>query len=172
ADLEAAGGIRALGAELAEDAASTKVVRALGLAVHLVDAPFAQPLGRRGLREVWRRPTRRARLRRAPLPHLFPPPALPRALLPALALAFIATGAGWPIGESVSAFLALWYGAEMALAWAAGWHLSALSPLVAMLRDLLLPWLWIDGLIGTDFVWRGNAMSIDDDAEPALNDAR
>ena len=46
------------------------------------------------------------------------------------------------------------------------------KPLVAMLRDLLLPWLWIDGLIGTDFVWRGNAMSIDEDAEPALNDAR
>jgi ceramide glucosyltransferase len=60
----------------------------------------------------------------------------------------------------------------MALAWAAGWHLSALSPFVAALRDLLLPWLWLDGLVGTDFVWRGNAMSIDEDAEPALNDAR
>ena len=31
ADLEAAGGIRALAAEVAEDAASTKVVRAAGL---------------------------------------------------------------------------------------------------------------------------------------------
>jgi len=172
ADLEAAGGIRALGAELAEDAASTKVVRTLGLAVHLVDAPFAQPLGHRGLREVWRRQTRWARLRRASFLHLFLPEALSGALLPTLALAFVAMAAGWPIGESVGAFLALWYGAETALAWAAGWHLSALSPLVAALRDLLLPWLWVDGLVGTDFVWRGNAMSIDDDAEPALNDAR
>ena len=73
---------------------------------------------------------------------------------------------------SVGAFAALWYGAEMALAQAAGWHLSALSPLIAVLRDLLLPWLWLDGLVGTDFVWRGNAMSIAEDAEPALNDAR
>jgi hypothetical protein len=40
------------------------------------------------------------------------------------------------------------------------WHLTPLFPLYAMLRDLLLPGLWIDGWIGTDFVWRGNAMSV------------
>jgi ceramide glucosyltransferase len=172
ADLDASGGIRALGAELAEDAASTKLVRALGLDVHLVDAPFAQPLGRRGLREVWRRQTRWARLRRASFLHLFLPEGLSGALLPSAALAFVASSAGWPAWESVGAFAALWYGAEMALAQVAGWHLSALSPLVAVLRDLLLPWLWLDGLVGTDFVWRGNAMSIAEDSEPALNDAR
>ena len=37
--LEAGGGIRALGAELAEDAAATKLVRNMGLCVRLVDAP-------------------------------------------------------------------------------------------------------------------------------------
>lgn len=172
ADLDAAGGIRALGAELAEDAASTKLVRALALDVHLVDAPFAQPLGRRGWREVWRRQTRWARLRRASFPLLFLPEVFSGALLPSLALAFVASAAGWPIWESLGAFAALWYGAEMALAQAAGWHLSALSPLIAVLRDLLLPWLWLDGLVGTDFVWRGNAMSIAEDAEPVLTDAR
>jgi hypothetical protein len=30
----------------------------------------------------------------------------------------------------------------------------------------------IDRLTGTDFVWRGNAMSIAEDAEPVLNEAR
>ena len=60
-----AGGVRALAAELAEDAASTKIVRAAGLRVRLVDNPFQQPLGRRTLKEVWRRQTRWARLRRA-----------------------------------------------------------------------------------------------------------
>jgi ceramide glucosyltransferase len=172
ADLEAAGGIRALGAELAEDAASTKVVRALGLAVHLVDAPFAQPLGRRGWREVWRRQTRWARLRRASFLPLFLPEILSGALFPLLALATAAHLDGWPMLESVGAFAALWYGAELAVARAAGWHVSALSPLVAGLRDLLLPWLWVDALVGTDFVWRGNEMSIAEDAEPVLNDAR
>jgi ceramide glucosyltransferase len=172
ADLAAAGGIRALGAELAEDAAATKLVRARGLDVHLVDAPFAQPLGRRGWREVWRRQTRWARLRRASFPHLFFPEGLAGALLPSVALAFAAGSAGWPVWECLGAFATLWYGAEMALAQVAGWHLSPLSPLIAVLRDLLLPWLWLDGLVGTDFVWRGNAMSIAEDAEPALNDAR
>ena len=62
--LEAAGGLRALGGELAEDAASTKVVRAQGLAARLVRRPFVQPLGRRSLADVWRRQVRWARLRR------------------------------------------------------------------------------------------------------------
>src|ERR1700676_4343944 len=40
ADLEAAGGIKALGAEIAEDAASPKIVRAAGLRVRLTAPPF------------------------------------------------------------------------------------------------------------------------------------
>jgi ceramide glucosyltransferase len=47
ADLEGAGGIAALGGEIAEDAASTKIVRAAGLRVRLTAPPFGQPLGRR-----------------------------------------------------------------------------------------------------------------------------
>ena len=43
--LEAAGGIRALAAEAAEDAAGTKIVRKRGLTVRLVPRPFPQPLG-------------------------------------------------------------------------------------------------------------------------------
>ena len=46
-DLERAGGIRALGAEIAEDAAATKVVRRAGKRVRLVDRAFGQPLGNR-----------------------------------------------------------------------------------------------------------------------------
>ena len=163
ADLERGGGIRALGAEVAEDAASTKLVRGLGLEVHLVDAPFAQPLGHRRLREVWRRQTRWARLRHASFPNLFLPEILSGALPPALALAFAAYAADLPVAESVGALAAFWYGAESALAFAAGWHLSPLSPLHGVVRDLLLPWIWLDSLIGTEFVWRGNAMSVDDD---------
>ena len=39
----------------------------------------------------------------------------------------------------------LWYGGEALLAHAARWHLSPLSPFAWMLRDLLLPVLWIKG---------------------------
>jgi ceramide glucosyltransferase len=37
-----------------------------------------------------------------------------------------------------------------------------------MLRDLLLPALWIDGWFGTGFVWRGHQMTVDTD--PAVGD--
>ena len=160
ADLEAAGGIRALGAEAAEDAASTKIVRAAGLRVRLVDGPFEQPLGRRSLKEVWRRQTRWARLRRAGFPLFFVPEILGGAVLPLSAAGYAAHGAGLSVAGTVAALALAWYGLETALVWAVRWHLSPLFPLCAMLRDLLLPGLWIDGWIGTDFVWRGNTMSV------------
>ena len=166
-DLEAAGGIRALGSEPAEDAAATKAVRGLRLHVHLVDAPFAQPLGRRGFAEVWRRQTRWARLRHASFPQLFWPEVLSGALPPVLAIAFATSAAGGPVTASVGGLAALWYGAEVLLARAAGWHCPPLYPVHAALRDLLLPGLWLDGLIGTEFVWRGNAMSVVEDGQSA-----
>jgi ceramide glucosyltransferase len=163
-DLEAAGGIRALGSEVAEDAASTKIVRAAGLRVRLVDGPFEQPLGRRTLKEVWRRQTRWARLRRAGFPLFFVPEILGGAVLPLAAASYAAHGAGLSVAGTVIALALAWYGLEAALAWAVRWHLTPLFPLYAILRDLLLPGLWIDGWIGTDFVWRGNAMSVAHDS--------
>jgi ceramide glucosyltransferase len=163
-DLEAAGGIRALGAEAAEDAASTKLVRAAGLRVRLVDEPFQQPLGRRSLKEVWRRQTRWARLRRAGFPLFFVPEIFGGAVLPLLAAGYVAHGVGLPVVDTVAALALAWYGLETALVWAVGWHLTPLFPFYAMLRDLLLPGLWIDAWVGTEFVWRGNAMSVATDS--------
>jgi ceramide glucosyltransferase len=160
ADLEAAGGIRALGAEVAEDAASTKIVRAAGLRVRLVDGPFEQPLGRRSFKEVWRRQTRWARLRRAGFPLFFMPEIFGGAVLPLAAAGYAAHGVGLSVAATMAALAFAWYGLETVLVWAVRWHLTPLSPLCAMLRDLLLPGLWIDAWIGTDFVWRGNPMSV------------
>lgn len=157
--LERAGGIRALGAELAEDAASTKVVRAAGLNVHLVDAPFAQPLGRRNALNVWQRQARWSRLRRSCFPGFFAPELISGALFPFAAVAFVADRVGYSAIAGVTALATLWYGAEMVLAHMARWPVSPLYPLCALARDLLLPLLWIDGWRGRDFVWRGNQMS-------------
>ena len=41
------GGIRALGEEVAEDAATTKLMRGIGKKIHLMGSPFEQPLGNR-----------------------------------------------------------------------------------------------------------------------------
>jgi len=161
ADLDAAGGIEALGAEVAEDAAATKAVRGAGLKVRLVDRAFAQPLGRRSASEVWNRQLRWARLRRASFLLYFLPEALSGGVLPAVAVACLAVALHWPPALCVLGFAALWYGAEMLLSLAAGWHVPALYPLYGVLRDLMLPVLFVGALRGNGFVWRGNVMQVE-----------
>ena len=159
--IDRGGGIRALGAEIAEDAALTKLLRDAGLKVHLVDNPFEQPLGPRTAAEVWSRQTRWSRLRRMTFPAMFVPELLPGAFFPFVAamgcavqaqlgvFAIFALGAG---------LLGLWLAAERALARAAGWHWSIRMPLACVLRDVLLPLLWIDAWLGSSFTWRGTEM--------------
>jgi ceramide glucosyltransferase len=157
-DVERAGGIRLLASEPAEDAATTKLVRAAGLRVRLVDAPFEQPLGHRGAREVWARQRRWARLRTASFKQYYLLEALSGGAVPLALSVYVIAALGLPL---ITALLpvAIWYGAEAALCVCAGWHLGWRSPLAWMLRDLLLPLLWILGWLGTGVTWRGHHIS-------------
>jgi ceramide glucosyltransferase len=161
ADLDNAGGIDALGKEVAEDAAATKIVRGAGLRVRLVDRPFLQPLGRRGAAEVWNRQVRWARLRRASFLPYFLPEALAGGVLPMIAAAIVADAIGLSAALGAGAIGAIWYGAEMALAAGAEWHLPFLYPFYGLARDLSLPVLFVSALGGSDFVWRGNEMQVE-----------
>jgi ceramide glucosyltransferase len=161
ADLERAGGIEALAKEVAEDAAATKIVRDAGLKVRLIDQPLAQPLGRRSAAEVWNRQLRWARLRRASFLMYFLPEILSGGVPPMIAVAILAHVFALPIALCVGIFAALWYGSEMLLAAAAGWHVPMLYPLYGLARDLLLPVLFVSALRGNDFVWRGNEMQVE-----------
>jgi ceramide glucosyltransferase len=160
--LEAGGGIRALAAEVAEDAASTKLIRRSGLRVRLVDVPFAQPLGTRSAGAVWHRQLRWARLRRNTFRRFFIPELFTGALVPLAACLACATAADLPVAGIGAAFIASWYGAEALLAHAGKWHLSAWSPVAWLVRDFLLPALWCASWARNDFVWRGNAMRLAD----------
>jgi ceramide glucosyltransferase len=167
ADLQAAGGLRALTCELAEDAASTKVVRAAGRQVRIVDAPFAQPIGRRALRDVWKRQVRWARLRRASFPLCFVPEILSGGLAPLAAAGLLAAQSGLPVLPVLLAAALLWYGGELALARAAGWPATTRTAFASILRDLMIPLLWLVAWRDS-FEWRGNAMTVaEDDASPA-----
>jgi ceramide glucosyltransferase len=157
--LDRAGGIRQLGLEAAEDAAATKIIRAQGLKVKLADAPFTQPLGTRSAGEVWRRQTRWAKLRRSSFPLTFAPEIFSTSLLPLGALAIFVHAAGLPVAVTTAAAACVWYGAEMVLAWRAGWPLSPASPLYAITRDVMIPAWWVSGWLGSQFEWRGNAMT-------------
>jgi ceramide glucosyltransferase len=158
--LEAHGGIRAMAAEIAEDAASTKLVRAHGRRVHLVDAPFEQPLGRRTFGEIWSRQLRWARLRRVTFPLFFAPEIFSGAVIPMLLGAFWALGTGHDAPAVVAAIALLWYGAEALLSWRMGWPISWRFPAAVLVRDLIVPTMWCAAWVAQQVVWRGNAMSI------------
>jgi ceramide glucosyltransferase len=163
--LDQAGGIRALGIEVAEDAAATKVVRGRGFRVRLVDAPFEQPLGARSFRQVVDRQVRWARLRRATFPLCYSPEVLTSSLAPMLAAAVAAPLLEIEAAVAAALVAAAWFGTEAALAKAAGWHVSYASPLAWLVRDLALPVVWLKGWIGDAFTWRGNDMTV---AEPTV----
>jgi ceramide glucosyltransferase len=158
--LDLAGGIEVLGSELAEDAAATKAIRGLGLRVRLVARPFMQPLGSRSSAEVWRRQLRWARLRRSTFKLFFIPELLAGIIAPLVVAAAVTLAAGWSMAVTVLPLVAAWYAAEAVLAYRAGWQLSRWSILVWMLRDALLPALWIAAWAGNEFEWRGNPMSV------------
>ncbi len=157
--LERAGGIAALGMDAAEDAAATKIVRASGHRVRLVDRPFAQPLGRRAIMDMWHRQVRWARLRRATFPVFYVPEILAGGMLPLGAAMMVSADWGHDPLMAAAAFVSAWIGIELLLARAAGWHIGWRTPLAIAGREILQPALWLSGLLGNSFNWRGNDMS-------------
>ena len=154
-------GMRELAAEPAEDAATTKMVRRLGLRVRLAP-PSPQPLGARKIREVWSRQLRWARLRRATFPVEFLPEILSGMLVPALTTAAAAASLGWPVTESLLAYLVVWYAAEVLTAAGCRWPVGWLTPAALLVRDLLAPAVWIGAFTGRSFTWKGTAMQVDE----------
>jgi ceramide glucosyltransferase len=89
------------------------------------------------------------------------PEILSGGVLPMICAAILAYAFGWPILLFILAFALFWYGSEMALAAAGGWHVSPLHPLYGLIRDLMLPALFVAALRGNHFTWRGNAMQVE-----------
>ncbi|WP_342165765.1 ceramide glucosyltransferase [Methylobacterium sp. SD21] len=157
--LDSVGGIRALAAEIAEDAAATKIVRAAGRRVNLVASPFSQPLGQRSFAEIWSRQIRWARLRRVTFPLFFAPEIASGMLVPCLLAALYAHSAEATLG--LGALVALTYAGEYALAIRAGWLRSPALIAAFIARDLLIPFVWTRAWMRSGVVWRGNAMAIE-----------
>ncbi|MER8381128.1 ceramide glucosyltransferase [Mesorhizobium sp. M1399] len=168
--LDANGGIRAPAAEIAEDAAATKLVNRLGLRVNLVASPFEQPLGRRTLGEIWSRQARWARLRRVTFALFFAPEILIGAAPPLLLALIAAADAGVSLPATAIAVLVAAYLPECALAWVKGWHLSLRTILAMMVRDCMLPAIWARGWLSGAVDWRGNVMTIQTKAVAELEE--
>lgn len=160
ADLDRLGGIAALGSELAEDAAATKLVRSWGRRVRLAGPSFKQPIGERSASRVINRQTRWAQLRRLTFPYYFFPEILSGSLPPALAGALACEMLGGPSGIVAAALLSFWLTLEALLARAAGWPLGWRSPIAWLVRDLLIPLVWLRAYTASGYEWRGNKISI------------
>ncbi|CCV03153.1 Ceramide glucosyltransferase [Mesorhizobium metallidurans STM 2683] len=158
--LDANGGIHALAAEIAEDAAATKLVNGLGLRVNLVASPFEQPLGQRTFGEIWSRQARWARLRRVTFPLFFAPEILTGVAMPLLLALVAAASAGISLPTTALCVLLIAYVPECMLAWAKGWYLSPRTITAMIVRDAMLPAIWARGWLGGAVEWRGNAMII------------
>ena len=155
--LEKAGGLVGLGRFLAEDVSATKLVRAQGLAVTLPPRPYAQPIGRRRLTQVWQRQLRWSRVRRDGFPGLFLAEPLNGGLVPLAA----AGAALWAAGLSLWWGLlpaALWYGSEVWLMRRAGWPCGGRDIAALPLRDLLIPAIWVATFRRRGFEWRGTTL--------------
>lgn len=149
-----AGGMDALGRDLAEDVGATKAIRAQGLKVRLTPRPFPQPVGQRSWRAVWDRQLRWSRVRRAGFPAIFLFEPLNNPLLVALALL--------PAGPAAAlAALSLCYGSEALLARRGGWSFGAADLLACLIRDALLPAIWVATFLRPGFSWRGTEMAPD-----------
>lgn len=159
--LMAQGGLAPLGRFLAEDVASTKLVRGAGRELVLTRHPFAQPVGPRSLRAVWLRQLRWSKVRRDGFPGIFLAEPLNGGLLP-LCLAGALAG-----GPGLLAMAMLWYGAELWLCHRAGWPVGRWTLPMMILRDLMIPALWAATFGSRGFEWRGNALSPTQAAHPA-----
>ncbi len=159
------GGLAQLAAEPAEDAAATKMMRARGRRIRLA-GPFPQLVGPRGASQVWKRQVRWARLRRASFPLLFAPEVLAGSLPPLAALIVGLHSLGLAPMLPALAFLVLWYGPELVLLRIAGWPRSLSAML---LRDAMLPAVFIAGCAGSSFEWHGKPMRA---ARPAAGSPR
>ncbi|WP_143594665.1 ceramide glucosyltransferase [Thioclava sp. DLFJ5-1] len=156
--LMAGGGFAALGRNMAEDVASTKLVRRQGLKVRLTRHLFAQPIGTRAAREVWERQLRWSKVRRDGFVMIFAAEIAQGPFLPFLAALVLAALGAMP-WIALPLLVALWYGAEVLLARIAGWPASARDIAGFAIRDAMLPALWLMTWFGRDFTWRGNDMT-------------
>jgi ceramide glucosyltransferase len=165
-ELASEGGLAALAREIAEDAAATKIARRWRRGVHIVDQPFAQPLGQRRVADVWRRQLRWAHLRRLSFPGFFCAELPAGGVFPCVLAAWLASAGVLP-WAGVAAMMLAWYGAEALLARAFRWPLRLRSPLFWAARDLLLPVLWLRAWAVKGYDWRGAAV----ETRPRARDA-
>jgi len=157
-----AGGIKALAEELAEDASATKIVRRLGLRVRLTAMPFSLPLGVRKLKDVWSRQNRWSKLRRDSFPLFFYVEILSGPLMPFSFIMAAAYLGATSLAVAIS-FVFIWYAVEILVTIMVGWPASVRQWLALLVRDMLLPVLWLSAFGKSAYEWQGHKVDMHSD---------
>lgn len=162
--LETMGGLEALSSQIAEDYASSKLMKRASKKIRLMKAPVQQYLGGFSFEHFWKRHIRWGRIRRSYSPVAF-------ALEP-LSSALVSGIFGWGAATTLfniesTTFLAvhfgLWYMHDLFLLLLnrGTFRLTYLSSWF-LLEALALP-LWVHTLSGTTVNWRGNILQLGKD---------
>lgn len=160
-DLERVGGIDAMAAGVCEDAALATAIRRAGLTVRMAQDPGWHPIGRRRFRDLWHRHLRWQCCRKYhawPL-FVFEPGVSPLSMAIAAGIWGNAM-TGWPAPALIAGHLAAWFAIEAAYVRCRGWHLSWLSPLAWLVREAMIPALWLRALVARSLVWRGQRIPL------------
>jgi ceramide glucosyltransferase len=161
ADIERAGGLDVITSGFCEDAALATAIRKLSLSVRMAPRPGWHPIGRRRFVDLWQRHLRWQCCRKY---HTFPVFLCEPSVTP-LATA-IAGGLFWSAITDIS-WIAIVAGhlvaslvLEAAYLRRQGWPMSWRSPAAWLIRDLLIPALWLRALTARTLMWRGTRLQL------------
>jgi ceramide glucosyltransferase len=160
-DLERAGGIERFARGMADDTALTEALGDVGLRVVMSESAAVHPVSGRRFGEFWKRHTRWLVYRRdyAPLAFVLEPlgGGLGSTWNAYLFGYFGLFGLSEPV--YIAANLVFWYGLEAALVRARRWHLGWASPFAWMVRDIVLPAMWLQSLLSRRMGWKGGTVT-------------
>jgi ceramide glucosyltransferase len=152
-DLRAAGGLGAIATTIADDHALAKILGRQGLRTVLAVPTVDQDLGARRFADVWRRHLRWAVCRRVEEPMAFHAEPLVGLVAACLAAWFGADWLGISWALLLAAAIVLWPLAEMILAILKGWPVTAGMPFAIIVREMLMPVLWLAALLTREIAW-------------------
>jgi ceramide glucosyltransferase len=143
-----------------EDAAILFGVRRLGLRAQFSGLTVDHPVGARSWRSFWGRHLRWAMYRRAYYgPVLYLEMAV--SLFPTLVLAALGAAAfSLDVASAVAGTVALWFGLEGLLHLHKRWVISWLTPFAWIVRELLLPWVWLHAVFRRQVKWNDQYVQI------------
>ncbi len=155
-DLDRVGGLAMAAPHPCEDRAIDNALRGIPRRVVMAHAPVDNPIGVRRFRDFWSRHQRYMWCRRAFSGFVFYIEPLLGAAIACLAGGLFWGVIGGPAAASgaVLGTLAVWFLVEAAHLRLQGWFLSWLSPAAWLLRECLLPFLWMRAATARTLRWQ------------------